>query len=381
MSNDDLRDLFLLRDGLVFLNHGSFGACPRPVHERYQALQRELEANPMAFLGEDREFPGRMAAARLALASFVGARHTDLVFVPNATYALNVVARSVALRPGDEVLITDHAYGAVERLWRCVCERRGARLVQARVALPVESAPQVADEIWRQVTERTRVLCLDHITSPTALTMPLADLLSRARRAGILSVVDGAHAPGHLPLDLTELGADVYAGNCHKWLCAPKGAGFLWARPDVQPSLEPLVVSWGWPGTFVAEQEWTGTRDPAAWLAVPDAIAFQRAHDWPREQRRCRALVRQARDEVSRLTGMVPICPDDGLWFAQMHTLPLPPGTDPAVLQRGLREHEHIEIPVFIWNERPYLRVSIQAYNTAQDVEALVQALKRHAVA
>lgn len=380
MSDDSLRDLFLLREDLVFLNHGSFGACPIAVHRRYQELQRELEANPVAFLNDDRERPERLQQARQALAFCVGARADDLVFVPNATYGLNVVARSVALKPGDEVLLTDHAYGAIERTWRFVCERRGARVVTARIDLPVESAHQVADEIWRQVTERTRVICLDHLTSPTALILPVGDLIGRARRAGILSVIDGAHGPGHLPLNLTDLGADIYVGNCHKWLLAPKGAGFLWARADVQPFLQPLVVSWGWrsdrPGSsrFIDEQEWTGTRDPAACLAVPAAIEFQARHDWLQVQQRCRRLVREVRERIGRLTGLLPICPDDGLWYGQMHTLPLPP-CDTAGLQRELRERHRIEIPVFAWRNRPFLRISVQAYNSRQDLETLLQAL------
>jgi isopenicillin-N epimerase len=380
MSDDGLRDLFLLDDDLVFLNHGSFGACPRAVHRRYQELQRELEGNPVAFLDSRRELPDRLQEARRVLAAHLAARSDDLVFVPNATYGLNVVARSVALAPGDEVLITDHAYGAVERLWRFVCERRGARLVTAAIDLPVESPQEVADTIWRQVTERTRVVCVDHLTSPTALILPVTALVERARRAGILSVIDGAHGPGQLPLDLTQLGADIYVGNCHKWLLAPKGAGFLWARPEVQPLLQPLVVSWGWqaerpgPSRFLDEQEWTGTRDPAAWLAVPEAIAFQQRHDWPQVQRRCRALVREARNELGKLTGLLPICPDDGLWYGQMHTFALP-ACDPERLQRELRERHRIEIPVFNWRGRPHLRISIQAYNTRRDVEALLQAL------
>jgi isopenicillin-N epimerase len=380
MNSDIVRDMFLLREDLVYLNHGSFGACPRAVHDRYQELQRELEANPMAFLGEDREFPARLRAARHALAAFVGARGDDLVFVPNATYGINVVARSLSLRRGDEVVITDHAYGAVDRAWDYVCRRRGARLVRAAIDLPVESASQVAREIWRQVTERTRILCLDHITSPTALILPLGDLLRRAHRAGILTVVDGAHGPGQLPLDLTELGADFYVGNCHKWLCAPKGAGFLWARADVQPLLQPLVVSWGWrserpsASRFIDEQEWTGTRDPAACLAVPAAIAFQVEHDWPRVRRRCHALLREAREEITRLTGLTPICPDDGLWYSQMHTLPLP-ACDHVRLQRDLRERYRIEIPVVAWRGHPYLRISIQGYNMRRDLEALLTAL------
>lgn len=378
----DLRDQFLLREDVIYLNHGSFGACPTPVHRRYQALQCELESNPMAFLAEDREYPRRMREARQSLARFMGARRDDLVFVPNATYGLNVAARSVGLQRGDEVLVTDHGYGAIDRTWAFVCEKRGARLVHAHIELPVESAEQVVEDIWSHVTERTQVICLDHITSPTALVLPVRQIVRRARRAGIMVIVDGAHGPGHLDLDLTDLDADIYVGNCHKWLLAPKGAGFLWARADIQPLLRPLVVSWGWrsdrpgPSRFVDEQEWTGTHDPAAALAVPAALKFRDEHDWPRVQRQCQGLLRQVRAEISRLTSLVPICPDDDTWFGQMHALPLP-ACDVRQIQRTLREEYQVEVPVLEWRQRPYIRVSVQAYNNRHDVEHLLLALTR----
>ncbi len=377
--SDDLRQHFLLREDLVFLNHGSFGACPQPVLDRYRELQRELEGNPVAFLDPDREFSGRMRAARQSLAGFVGARRDDLVMVPNATYGLNVVARSFDLRPGDEVVITDHAYGAVERMWRYVCERTGARLVRAAVDLPIESDDQVVEDIWSRVTDRTRVLCVDHVTSPTALVMPVRALVRRSRRAGIYSVIDGAHGPGQLALDLDALEPDIYVGNGHKWLMAPRGAALLWARPEVQPLLEPLVVSWGWrsdspgPSRFVDEQEWTGTRDPAAMLAVPAAIDFRREHDWPRVIRRCHGYLREVRAEMARLTGLGPICPDDTGWFVQMAAVPLPP-CDPAMVKRALEAHR-IEVPVFAWRDRPHVRVSVQGYNTRADIERLVEVM------
>ncbi|MBN1661062.1 MAG: aminotransferase class V-fold PLP-dependent enzyme, partial [Anaerolineae bacterium] len=239
-----IRDLFLLQPDVVFLNHGSFGACPRSVFEVYQRWQLELERQPVEFLG--RRAPELMRAARQALGSYLGAEADDLVYVPNATTGLNAVARALPLLPGDEVLATDHEYGALDRTWRFVCARRGARYVNQPVPLPVESAEQVVEAIWGGVTERTRVLFLSHITSPTALILPVEALVRRARSAGILTVIDGAHVPGQTPLDLEALGADFYSGNCHKWLCSPKGAGFLYARREVQNLLEPLVVSWGW---------------------------------------------------------------------------------------------------------------------------------------
>jgi isopenicillin-N epimerase len=374
----ELRELFLLRPDVVFLNHGSFGACPRPVFEVYQAWQRELERQPVEFLG--RCFTDLMRGARVALSNYVNTSPDDLVYVPNATTAVNVVARSLRLNPGDEVLGTDQEYGAMDRTWRFVCEKRGARYVKQSLPAPITSRQEGVDAVWAGVTPRTRVLFVSHITSPTALILPVAELVRRARASGILTVIDGAHAPGQLPLDLTALGADFYAGNCHKWLCAPKGSGFLYTRREVQPVLEPLVVSWGWqseqPGTskFVDEQEWQGTHDVAAYLSVPAAIEFLNDHDWPRVQRDCHDLARAARQAIGSLTGLAPLTPDSPAWYAQMVALPLPP-CDREALQRRLYDEYSVEVPILSWQGQPFVRVSIQGYNTHGDVEALVGAL------
>jgi isopenicillin-N epimerase len=375
-----LRDLFLLRPGVIFLNHGSFGACPRPVFEVYQAWQRELERQPVEFLG--RRFAGLMHQARQALAAFVGAHPDDLIYVPNATTGLNLVARSLPLGPGDEVLATDHEYGALDRTWRFICAKRGARYIRQPLPPPVVSEEQVVEAIWSGVTRRTRVLFMSHITSPTAIILPVAQLVRRARAAGIVSVVDGAHAPGQIPLDLEALGADFYAGNCHKWMMAPKGSAFLYARREMQPQLEPLVVSWGWqsetpgPSRFLDEHEWQGTRDIAAYLSVPAAIQFMQAHDWPAVREVCHELVRDARQEVSALTGLEPISPDSPAWYAQMAAFPLP-ACDGELLQRRLYAEFRVEVPIIAWNGRHLVRVSVQGYNTQSDVDALVEALGR----
>ncbi len=388
-TNTSLRDLFLLRPDIVFLNHGSFGACPRPVFEVYQQWQRELEAQPVEFLG--RRFAGLMWTAREALAGYLHADPNDLVYVPNATTGLNVVVHSLPLEPGDEVLATDHEYGALDRTWRLVCDKRGALYVNYPVPVPVSSAEQVVETIWSGVTPRTRVLFLSHITSPTALTFPVAELARRARAAGILTVVDGAHVPGQLPLDLTALGVDFYAGNLHKWLCGPKGSAFLYARREAQHLLEPLVVSWGWQpegsslpsiynagrcSSFILEQEWQGTRDIAAYLSIPAAIQFQAEHDWPRVRQECHELLRDARRQITNLTGLEPLCPDSAEWYAQMVALPLP-ACDVDELKRRLWEEYHVEVPLHTWNELSLIRISVQGYNTRADLETLLEALGR----
>ena len=375
------RDLFLLRDDVIFLNHGSFGACPRLVFEEYQRLQREIESQPLEFL--DRQYTARLATARTALADFLGCGPDDLVFVSNATTGLNIVARSLNLQPGDEVLATNHEYGALDRTWRFLCGKSGARYVRQTLTLPVTSDEQVIEDIWAGVTDRTRVLFLSHITSPTALRLPVQELVRRGRDAGLVTIVDGAHAPGQIELDIDAIGADFYSGNCHKWMMAPKGAAFLHARPQAQKLVEPLVVSWGWesrdPGSspFLDQQEWTGTRDPSAWLAVPAAIRFMKEHDWDLERRRCREMIQDVREKITAITALEPICPATGGWFDQMHALPLPADIDAPGLQKALREEYNIEIPVPEVDGRHFLRPSAQAYNTPDDFELLAEALAR----
>lgn len=375
-----LRQMFLLRPDVVFLNHGSFGACPRPVFAVYQRWQRALEEQPVEFLG--RRFPALMRTAREALARYVGTSADALVYVPNATTAVNIVARSLPLRPGDEVVGTDHEYGALDRTWTFVCERRGARYVRAAVPVPVGTNRQVVDAIWAAVTPRTRVLFCSHITAATSLIFPVAALARRARRAGILTVIDGAHAPGQIPLHLDTLGVDFYAGNCHKWLCAPKGAAFLYARPDVQAMLSPLVVSWGWrpdrptASRFIDEQEWQGTRDIAAYLSVPAAIEFLRRHRWDRVRAWSHRLASDLRAALLRVGGQRPLSPNSNRWFAQMVSVPLPT-TDPETLQRRLYERFRIEVPVLAWNGRTLMRACVAGYNSRADVQAVVAATGR----
>jgi isopenicillin-N epimerase len=370
---------FMLEPEIVYLNHGSFGACPRPVFETYQRWQLMLERQPVRFLG--REIADHMSAARAALAAFVGCKQDDIVYFTNPTTALNTVARSLDLQPGDEILTTDHEYGALDRTWRFICAKTGAVYRRQPIPLPIESEEQVIETLWRGVTERTRAIFISHITSPTALRFPVKAVCRRARRTGLLTIVDGAHAPGQISLDMRDLGADFYAGACHKWLCAPKGSAFLYARRQVQHLLEPLVVSWGWeadePGasTFVDHHQWQGTRDPAAFLTVPDAIAYQRRHDWPQVRTKCHELARSARARIQQLTGLAPICPDSTEWYVQMFAARLPQ-VDAGALQRSLYERHRVEVVVHPWEELVLLRVSIQAYNDEEHLDILLQALR-----
>lgn len=373
-----LKSRFLLRPDIVYLNHGSFGACPRQVFETYQRWQRELERQPVAFLG--RRAKDLLAEARAKLAVYLGCQANEVIYFSNPTTAVNMVARSLHLIPGDEILASDHEYGAMDRTWRFLCQQRGARYIRQPIPLPLATQEDFVDAFWQGVTARTRAVFLSHITSPTALIFPVEEVCRRARRAGLLSIIDGAHAPGQIPLDLPALGADLYTGACHKWLCAPKGSAFLYARPEVQPALEPLVVSWGWetdePGDspFIDHHEWQGTRDLAAFLSVPAAIEFQQQHDWAAIRQRCHRLLSQARRQIHERTGLEPLCSDGPGWFAQMAAARLPP-VDVVLLQRRLYQKYRIEVPLHRWNDQPLIRVSVQAYNTEEDLAALLEAL------
>jgi len=283
---------------------------------------------------------------------------------------MNVVARSLELGRGDEVLLTNHEYGAVGFLWEHVCARTGATLVRRAV----EPGPSLVDELWSGVTTRTRVISVSHITSATALVFPVEEICRRARRDGILVAVDGAHAPGQIDLDLESLGADFYAGNCHKWLCAPKGAGFLWARPEHQAGLAPLVVGWSErEEKFGARHRWPGTHDPAACLSVPAAIDFLAEYGWDEVRPRCRALTAEAATRLAAL-GIRPLAPDAS-WLCQMVAAELPE-CDAAALKSRLYDRHRVEVPVQRRESRPLVRASFQGYNDERDLEALVDALR-----
>jgi len=334
-----------------------------------------LERQPVEFLGRRQE--ALMNEARTKLGAYLNADPANLIYVVNATTGVNLVARSIKFKEGDEILGTDHEYGACDLTWEFVCERTGAKYVRHVIPVPVTSAEEIVESFWAQVTPRTKMIYLSHITSPTALAFPIAEICRRAREAGIMTLIDGAHAPGQIPLDLTALDADFYTGNCHKWLCAPKGSGFLYVQPQHHAWLEPTIIGWGWQqedGTFANRHQPQATRDIAAFLSVPAAIEFQQAHDWDAVRACCHEIVRYARQRMINLTGLAPISPDSTDWFMQMSSLPLP-DCNREDLKRRLYDEFRVEIPIVEWNNRYFARVSIQAYNTQADVDCLVEAL------
>jgi isopenicillin-N epimerase len=342
----------LLDPDVVYFNHGGYGACSVEVFDEYQRLQRELERDPTDFFV--RRFEVAMWDARAALAGLVGAAPSDLVFTQNATAALNAVIRSLRIRPEEEILTTKHEYGAILRT---------LGFIRANVVL-VEP-----DELIENISIRTRAVVVSHITSPTALVLPVAEVCAAARKAGVLSIVDGAHVPGHIPLDIEGTGADVYAGTCNKWLGAPKGVGFLWARPEHQDWIEPLVVSWGYheDAGFGERHGWQGTRDPAAYLAVPAAIAVHGSWDL--------GASKLLADEVERRLRQLGLRPLRGEHAPLMRALTVKK-QHPVALQARLHEDHRVEMPAYEWEGMTLVRFSIGPYNDDDDVERLVDAMR-----
>ena len=375
-----------------FLTHGTYGAAPRVVLDAQRAWRDQLEEEPVRFLVE--AYEPAMDEARRSLGAFVGADPDDLGFVSNATAGVNTVLRSLRFVPGDELLTIDHAYNAVRNALAYAAERDGARVVVAEVPFPINSPEEVRRAVLAAVTERTRLLVIDHVTSATALVLPVAQLIAEMAERGIDTLIDGAHAPGMLDLDIGSLGAAYYAGNLHKWVCAPKGAGFLWVRRDRQAAIRPLIISHGAnsPRTdrsrFRLEFDWQGTGDPSPWLAVPAAIEFGASllpGGWPSLRERNRALALDARELLATAIGVETPAPD--AMIGSMASLPLPwereLGTDQDVELYGDKVHgallaAGIQVAVAPWPLRPHgsrwrrlLRVSAAAYNDRSQYERL----------
>jgi len=370
-----IRHLWHLRDDATFLNHGSFGLTPKAVLAAQDAFRQEMESQPVQFLHRENLAP-RLRAAAARLAAFLGADGADLAFVDNATSGVNAVLRSFPLRPDDEVLLNDHTYPAVRNAIRYVCERSGARPVEVPLPFPATDAGAIVAAVRAGLTPRTRLAVFDHISSATALIMPIAELAALCRAAGVKVLIDAAHAPGMLTLDLPSVGADWITGNAHKWLFAPKGCAFLWADKAAQADLHPTVISHGFGQGFLAEFDWTGTRDPTAWLAAPAALDFYREMGDGSLRARNHALACEAGHRLAAAWGTAPGAPD--AMFGSMAVVRLPgnrPGTleAAAILHDRLWRDHRIEVPVIPFAGTLWIRVSAQIYNEMADYERLAE--------
>ena len=369
---------FRPRADTTYLNHGSFGLPPAPVREAQLDWKRQLDEQPMDFFV--RKLPQALVAARQKLAAFVGAKPEDLVFVENATVAMNVVAESFRLHPGDEVLLNDHEYHAVHRIWQRACKRAGAEMRVVSLPRPIESREQLVAALFAAVTPRTRLIVVSHITSPTAILFPIEAICARAQREGIAVCVDGPHALAQTPVDLDALGCDFYCASLHKWLSAPFGSGFLHVASPHQASIEGPIRSWGrWPPVPLAhwtdEFAWTGTRDPSPYLSVPAAIDFLEDVGAETFRGTTHELARYARGQLVELTGLRPLVPDHADWYGSMAHVPLPPG-DAKEFQGRLWTEHGIEVPIVAWNDGRYIRVSCHLYNDVQQIDRLIDVLR-----
>lgn len=394
MSNDDFRAVSVdhdiawqswrnqwpIRNDTIYLNHGSFGPTPGPVRECQLDWQQQLAGQPMDFFV--RQYEPAWLVARQRLAEFLDTSVENLVFVENATAAMNVVASTFALQPDDDVLLTDHEYGAVFRIWQRACEQTpGTTVMTARLPQLIESEQQIVDCIFSAATPRTRLIVVSHITSPTAIILPIKLICEEAQRRDITVCVDGPHAPAQVPLSLDTLNCSFYTASLHKWVSAPFGSGFLYVAPEWHEHVKTPALSWGRlapsePTRWWEEFVWTGTRDPSAYLATTAAFdLLEQRVGLPVFQACTHFLAHYARQRIVDLTGLEPAIPDSQQWYGSMISLPLPPG-DSQTLQKQLWEQHQIEVPIVEHNGQRAVRVSCHLYNCREDIDLLVQALK-----
>lgn len=376
-----LKSSFLLDPDITYLNFGSYGACARPVFENYQQWQRKLELEPFQFINVNG--PKYLSQSRSALASYIHCDADDIVYVVNPSYAVNIIAKNLALKPGDEVLSTNLEYGACDRTWKYYCQKSGAHYIRSGVDLPLTSKEQFVEDFIKNINGRTKIIFISHITSSSALIVPVAEICAIARERGILTCIDGAHVPGHIPLDISLLQPDIYTGACHKWMLTPKGCSFLYVKKDLQPLLDPLVVSWGYdsdspsPSRFIDYHQMQGTRDFSAFLTVPAAIRFMKENNWESVSANCKELVRANAMRFCDLVGTKPLAPVTEEFIGQMFSIPIKTN-EPVNLQKHLFDKYRIEIPVMVQDDNIYLRYSINAYNSQEDLDRLFSALKEN---
>lgn len=375
-----IKPLFLLNPEIVFLNFGSFGACPRPIFEDYQKWQLELESEPVQFIVNKGLV--YLQNARESLAYYINCSPDELVFVVNPTYAVNTVAKSLDLKEGDEVLTTNLEYGASDRAWDFVCNEKGARYIQQPITLPLVSKEKFVEEFSKGITAKTKLIFISHITSATGLILPVKEICGLAKEKGILTFIDGAHVPGQIPLDLQELVADFYTGACHKWMMTPKGSSFLMARKSVQSLLKPLSVSWGYKSIspsdslFLDHHQMTGTRDFSAFLTIPKAIEFMQDNHWSQVAISCNELLLRNAQKFCDLLGSQPLAPLTQAFFGQLFSIPIRT-SNPIQLKHVLYSDYKIEIPVTEQNGNYFLRYSVQGFNSQADLDVLYSTLQQ----
>lgn len=367
---------FLLDPNITFLNHGSFGACPKVVFDNYQYWQRALEKQPVKFF--TKVLYEKLENSRKKLSNFIGCDHDELIFFQNPTTAVSNIIANLDLQSGDEVLMSSHEYGALVRSWSEWGIKKNIKIVQQEVELPLTTENKFIENIWRGITPKTKVIFLSHITSATGLIFPVEKIISLAKEKGIMTIIDGAHVPAHIPLNIHKINCDFYTGALHKWLCGPKGASFLYVKKKHQHWIKPLIYSWGkegddpGPSEFLQDFQWQGTRDMAAFLSIPSAIEFYHGY-LEKNLKLCRKNIKYAFKNLELILKTEPIS-NGGDWIAQMVSHPLPKSA-PLDLKEILYNQHKIEIPIFKWGNRMFIRISIQIYNEKKEIDLLLSVL------
>ena len=385
----NLKNQFLLDNKVTFLNHGSFGACPKVIFNEYQSWQKKLENQPVKFLDQFRDFGPNMTNVREALSKKINCNVNNLVPVVNATTGLNAIIKSLHFKKGDEVIISNHEYGALEKTWQFIKTKYKIKITIAKVSLPITSEEKFIKDFVKKFTSKTKILFLSHITSPTALLFPIKKLVQIAKQHKIITIIDGAHAPGHIDLNLKNLNADFYSGNCHKWMMSPKGAAFMWSSSKYKNHLDPLIVSHGWNkksnstnqkgalgnSRFIDMFEYNGTKDPAAWLSVPASIKYIN------DKKNTKLFIAQSKVlynfalKLSK-TFKMPLLGGRKFLPPLMISVPIPKVKE-IEFQRKLYKNYKIEIPIIPWENKSFARISYQLYNSIKDLEKLEYALKK----
>lgn len=374
-----MKSQFFLDPNITFLNHGSFGACPKPIFEEFQRLQLELETEPVFFI--QKSMPVYLKAARQSLAKFISCDPQDLFFTPNPTMAINTIMRSLKLQAGDEILTTNHEYGAMDKTWSFYSKKSDVKYIRQNITLPIISKEQILEDFWKGYSSKTKVIFINEISSATALIFPVKEICDRAKELGLITIVDGAHVPGHTDLNIQELNPDFYTGTLHKWMLAPKGSSFLYVKKEFQNDLDPLVVSWGYesamPGEsqFLDYHELQGTREMSSFLCTPKVISFLSDNNWIVKSKVCKQIVLENYQRFCDLLNTKPICPITNEFLGQMASVPVKT-KKPMELKELLYNKYKIQIPVMPLNDNFYIRYSINAYNSQEDLDVLYKALQ-----
>lgn len=380
MSMNSIKDQFLLDPEIRYLNHGSFGACPKPILENYQFWQNLLEREPVQFI--TKTAPEALSVSKQALAKYIGCDTEDFFFIPNPTMAVNQVVKSLNFQRGDEVLSTNLEYGAIDKTFEFYSKKNGFTYRKQNISLPLVSKEKFIEEFWKGYNEKTKAISIGQCTSATALIFPVKEICEKAKELGLITIVDGAHIPGHIPLNLHEIKADFYTGTLHKWLLGPKGSTFLYVNKNFQNRLEPLIISWGYEAAkptkskFLEENEMQGTRDISAFLTAPAIMNFFEENEMEQRQAECRKVVLEQYPQFCELLRTEPLSPVTEEFLGQMCSIPIKT-ENPVALKESLYNDYKIEIPVMFARDQTYLRISYQVYNTIDDLEYLKETIHK----